>query len=138
MKTSEKLKALDAILDEAKRETVEAIGHDILQVLAQHGYPVKGLEPRGIKANGAGAEPKTDKKVWSPPPPGTDAFRVLKAIREKPGHRGMEVRKIAEGDGKPLHVKTLRTSLARLRDRGFIRQEEGRWYPAGQKHETAA
>lgn len=142
MKTADKLKALDALLEEARQETVEAIGRDLLAILSRHGFQQAAApqgRPPSAKANGA--EPgvrSSSGKVWKPPPQGTDAYRVLHAIETNRGFKSLDVRKIAESSGKPILAKTFKTALRRLRVRGFVtRDAQGRWYPV-QKKETAA
>jgi Fe2+ or Zn2+ uptake regulation protein len=70
------------------------------------------------------------KKVWKEPPPDTDAWRVLNAIRTNPGLTATELKVIAEGRGQAIKLKTFRQSLRRLEERGFAHRKEGRWHPA--------
>jgi hypothetical protein len=138
MKASDKIKAMDAFLEAARQETVEAISRDILQVLARHGFQAASSGERTRAAKAAVETGASKKKVWKPPPEGTDAYRVLHAIQAHRGFKSSEVKKIAETGGKPILAKTFKTALRRLRIRGFVtRDVQGRWYPA-QKKETAA
>ena len=53
---------------------------------------------------------------------------VLQMIREKPGHRGVDLVQLLEAAGTPVNERTLRTALIRLRQRGAIHQVQDRWY----------
>jgi hypothetical protein len=153
MRTSEKLKALARIEQEAGQEAINAFGRELMALLARHGFqpitpeiaPRRPQKPARTAAN-KGA-PSRSRPPIAPapgqkakePPAHTDTGRILAAIRKNPGFRGFEVKPKAEADGKPeIHIKSFRTSLGRLKRKGFIRQDEGRWYPVAQKHETAA
>ncbi len=128
MDTSGKLKALDSILKEAGQEAIDALGRDLLQLLARHGFH-------------APATPSTQKptpEAPKEPPPHTDAGRVLKAIRNNRGSQTDAIKLAAEGSGRAIKIKTYRTALRRLRQRGLVRQDGDRWFPVGPKYETAA
>lgn len=58
----------------------------------------------------------------------SDQMRVLEAIRATPGMRGVEILRTLETANTPVHERTLRTALARLKGHGFIEQREDRWY----------
>ncbi len=93
---------------------------------------VKGLRPEHQKSAGAnGSQPQP---VLPVQPQATrqlrensDQMRVLQTIRAKPGLRGIEILKSLEAAGTPVHERTLRTALARLKEH-FIEQREERWY----------
>ncbi len=61
-------------------------------------------------------------------------MRVLKAIRAKPGMRGVEILNYLAESGTTVHERTLRTALARLKNT-FIEQKEERWYEIQQPTE---
>jgi hypothetical protein len=100
---------------------------------------VKGLRPRQPIAdtNGSGLEqtaPLESVAPVAPPQPtrqlreNSDQMRVLKAIQTNPGMRGVEILRALEAVGTPVHERTLRTALARLK-LNHIEQREERWYP---------
>jgi hypothetical protein len=99
---------------------------------------VKGLRPTAqhADADAGGAEPlEQPDPVPSEAPPkpprqlreNSDQMRVLKAIQSSPGMRGVEILRTLEAAGTPVHERTLRTALARLKGT-FIEQREERWY----------
>jgi hypothetical protein len=99
---------------------------------------VKGLRPDAHKAdaiesisattNGAGAVQDTPFPNKPNLRENSDQMRVLKAIRSNPGMRGVEILRALESAGTPVHERTLRTSLGRLKRNKFIEQREERWY----------
>jgi hypothetical protein len=101
---------------------------------------VKGLRPSdpNQKVTGAhGAEPfdpldPAASRAQSQPTrqlrENSDQMRVLQAIRTTPGMRGVEILHSLKTAGPPVHERTLRTALARLKQRSFIEQREGLWY----------
>ena len=103
---------------------------------------VKGLRPaKQPPAPSANGSKPAEPVAPTPPQPmrqlreNSDQMRVLKAIRASPGMRGVEILRSLEAARTPVHERTLRTALARLRDNHFIEQKEERWYemqPAGQ------
>ncbi len=137
IRDAEKLKALDPLLKDAGQEAINALGRDLMALLARHGFqPDDGKHP--ARNTPAKATQKSSGKVWNPPPEGTDAYRVLHAIELNRGLTSADLKKVAESGGKPIHAKTFKTSLRRLRARGFVtRDAQGRWNPA-QKKEAAA
>lgn len=59
----------------------------------------------------------------------SDQARVLAVIAANPGLRGVDVvEKLKQGES-PVHERTVRTALSRLRRRGQIVQREGGWHP---------
>jgi hypothetical protein len=100
---------------------------------------VKGLRPDAHKAeatetvssSGNGAD-VVQRHVLSPNRPNlrenSDQMRVLKAIRSTPGMRGIEILRALESAGTPVHERTLRTALGRLKRNEHIEQREERWY----------
>jgi hypothetical protein len=66
----------------------------------------------------------------------SDQMRVLKAIRETPGMRGIEIVRTIEAAGQAIHERTVRTALSRLKGAGMIEQREEKWYEiqTGQSH----
>lgn len=100
---------------------------------------VKGLRPDAHKAeatetvspSGNGADINQHNTPFANKPnlrENSDQMRVLKAIRSNPGMRGVEILRALEGAGTPVHERTLRTSLGRLKRNKFIEQREERWY----------
>jgi len=101
---------------------------------------VKGLRPSdpNQRVTGAnGAEPvdpfdPTEPRAQSQPTrqlrENSDQMRVLKAIRTTPGMRGVEILHSLKTAGTPVHERTLRTALARLKQHRFIEQREECWY----------
>lgn len=61
------------------------------------------------------------------PREGSDQARVLMAIRETPGVRGVD---IVNGLAGSVEERTVRTALHRLKKREAIFQQEGKWFPA--------
>jgi hypothetical protein len=120
----------------AGRDAINTFGHELLHLLMRHGFKLDA--PATDRTT---AEPAAEKKATrSPPPAGTDAHRVLQTIRNNRGLTSAEVRRAADAAGKqPIKVKTFRTAMRRLRDRGFIRQgDDGRWHPIEMKVDSAA
>lgn len=60
----------------------------------------------------------------------SDAHKVLTQIQATPGLTGVELVTVLADAGTPVHERTVRTSLHRLRGK-FISQTEERWYPMG-------
>jgi hypothetical protein len=61
------------------------------------------------------------------PRDGSDQAKVLMAIRETPGIRGVDVVNALSGS---VGERTVRTALFRLKRRGAIVQKEGKWIPS--------
>lgn len=74
--------------------------------------------------NGADADPLAPVRQMRE---NSDQMKVLKAIRAKPGMRGVEILTWLTAHGTPVHERTLRTALARLKN-SHIEQREERWY----------
>jgi transposase len=62
------------------------------------------------------------------PRKGSDAMKVLEQIIKKPGLTGAGIVSALENAGTPVHERTVRTALHRLRGK-FIEQREEAWYP---------
>lgn len=60
------------------------------------------------------------------PRAGSDQARVLDAIRQSPGQRGVDVIKSLQGS---VEERTARTALHRLKKKGSIYQMDGKWFP---------
>lgn len=107
---------------------------------------IKRLRKKGqIEGSGAGyalmpgVQPAPAAKTLNgkkEPPPDTDAWRVLNAIRTSPGLPSAKIKVIAEGRGKTINPKTFKTALRRLRSRGFARRTGGCWF--AERIESAA
>ena len=96
---------------------------------------VKGLRPaKHPPAPAVNGSKVAEPAPVEPPQPvrqlreNSDQMRVLKTIRTNPGMRGVEILRSLEAARTPVHERTLRTALARLRDNHFIEQKEERWY----------
>jgi hypothetical protein len=65
----------------------------------------------------------------------SDQFRVLQAIRNQAGMRGIEIVRAITAAGHNIHERTVRTALSRLKG-AYIEQREDRWYEieTGQSH----
>lgn len=62
------------------------------------------------------------------PRKGSDQQRVLECIQNSPGLRGVEVVQRLSGEN-PVHERTVRTAIARLKRDGKITQHEsGGWF----------
>ena len=61
------------------------------------------------------------------PREGSDQAKVLMAIRETPGVRGVDIVNDLAGT---VEERTVRTALHRLKKREAIYQREGKWYPS--------
>lgn len=148
MKTPRKLdEALSDLRKEAGQEAIDAFGRELMALLARHGFqatapeePVHRLRrvPPPKKKPPTLRKPTATAASTADPPTGTDLGRVLMAVRANPGLRGFELARPIADNGGAIKVKTLRTSLARLRDRKLIYQTDSKWYAFGQKRETAA
>jgi hypothetical protein len=58
----------------------------------------------------------------------SDQARVLAVIAAKPGMRGMEIVQALATGSDPVHERTVRTALARLKGKKIERRGSG-WYP---------
>jgi hypothetical protein len=77
------------------------------------------------------AQPSEDgivKPAMRRPRKDSDAAKVLTQITEVPGLVGVELVAALAKAGSPVHERTVRTALHRLRGR-FIEQKGDRWYP---------
>lgn len=64
-------------------------------------------------------------EAFREPREGSDEAKVLEVIRAEPGGRGVDVvNKLAPA----VEERTVRTSLHRLKKKGAIFQEEGKWF----------
>lgn len=61
------------------------------------------------------------------PRQGSDTHKVLSRIKHQPGLTGVELVSALKEVGTPVHERTVRTALHRLRGR-FIEQRDERWY----------
>jgi predicted transcriptional regulator len=69
------------------------------------------------------SNPKANKETRRPRQ-GSDQQRVLELIQKSPGLRGVEIaQRLA-----PIHERTVRTALSRLKKRDKIEQREGGWH----------
>lgn len=83
---------------------------------------------RNIGKKNNADDPGTIAPAMRRPRRGSDADKVLIQITEKPGLTGVEIVSALEAAKNPVHERTVRTNLHRLRDR-FIMQKDERWYP---------
>jgi hypothetical protein len=124
---------------EAGQERINALGREMLKLLARYGFHPPTSAPKKKPANSnKAAQPKNpappiDSK--KEPPENTDAWRVLKAIRDNSGilvtSADVKTKADAVGSGKPIKIKTFRTSLRRLELRKLIWRSGGRWHGGG-------
>ena len=120
----ETLKAFDVLRATARREAIQQIGTQIIEVLERLGFELPA--PAGdFKVR---VPPKLRKRVTTKVRPGSDSFLVLKAVQMNPNKRGSEIRDILSASNSPVNERTMRTALRRLRVRGFIEQNaDGAW-----------
>lgn len=74
------------------------------------------------------AEPVTTVRATRAPRANSDQYRVFCAIVAKPGLRGVEIVQTLAQEDDPVHERTVRTALARLKGKR-IEQRDGGWYP---------
>jgi hypothetical protein len=55
--------------------------------------------------------------------------KVLQVIASSPGVRGVDIVEKLKEEGSPVHERTVRTALSRLKGGGKIVQREGGWHP---------
>lgn len=66
----------------------------------------------------------------------SDVGRVFDQIIKHPGNRGFQLQALLAMSGSAVNERTLRTSLNRLKQRGYVEQRsEGAWFPT-KEYET--
>jgi hypothetical protein len=64
------------------------------------------------------------------PTQGSTPYYVLQAIKKRPGMTGSEIVSVVQGDGHKVSDGSIRTSMARLRDRKLAVSRHGKWFSA--------
>ncbi|HVZ28580.1 MAG TPA: hypothetical protein VG798_08005 [Rhizomicrobium sp.] len=88
------------------------IHNDIVQPIAQHHRDIKS---QNVTITGTGGA--------------TGHANVLHMIETKPGLRGAEIVEALKWAGTPVHERTVRTALWRLKQAQKIVKRAGQWYP---------
>ena len=71
---------------------------------------------------------KIDRTIKSESQSASVSEVVLRLLRVRPGLTGAELVQFADESGTPLHERSIRTALRRLRISGGIVQKEGKWF----------
>ena len=64
------------------------------------------------------------------PTQGSTPWYVLQAVKKKPGMTGSEVVSVVQENGHRVSDGSIRTSLARLKERKLTVSRHGKWFPA--------
>jgi hypothetical protein len=64
------------------------------------------------------------------PTQGSTPWYVLQAIKKRPGMTGSEIVSVVQDSGHKVSDGSIRTSMARLRDRKLAVSRHGKWFPA--------
>ena len=128
--TTKALDALERWKADTRQEIVDEIGHAVLGLLKEIGFRPDFGKGENTEEEQHPQKRRRKRGGKRAPRPNSTIGIVYRVIAANPGSRGADIVTLAAQSGQPINERTMRTALKRLKDRDYIKQINGVWFPA--------
>jgi hypothetical protein len=121
--------ALAEAAERIRREAYQAGWRDAIAALNKAAAEAAEL-PAGEGGSEVEYSPPNGTSGQSGPTQGSTPWYVLQAVKKRPGMTGSEIVSVVKESGHKVSEGSIRTSLARLKERKLAVSRHGKWFPA--------